>query len=193
MAQYLLKCVIFIYEYKALRKAFSVILLILFSYNLIGYYLIFKLQHFQVRKEIKHKIKQSVPAEDLVIIKIFEFESHRLYWTKAEKEFKFQGQMYDVVKKEYGDNFTTFFCIHDFKDSHLFAQLDHHTDQYLSNSTEHKAQSQKLFRLWFKNYWFNRISLEKPFETPLNRKRFKKTSQYQSIHIDLLKPPPQTV
>ncbi|MDP4662240.1 MAG: hypothetical protein NWS74_01130 [Salibacteraceae bacterium] len=92
-----------------------------------GPWLIFKVQQFALRSEIKHQIKAGIPHHDLVRIAIanaWETEKNdRIEWEHS-KEFRFDGEWYDVVKSEAKLDSTVYFCIHDAKESHLFARLD---------------------------------------------------------------------
>ncbi|MDP4686739.1 MAG: hypothetical protein NWS53_07555 [Salibacteraceae bacterium] len=92
-----------------------------------GPWLIFKVQQFAVKSEIKQQIKAGIPDHDLVRIAIANAwnteDNDRIEWEHS-KEFRFDGEWYDVVRTEAKPDSTIYFCIHDAKESHLFARLD---------------------------------------------------------------------
>lgn len=107
-----------------------------------GPWLIFKVQQFALRSEIKQQIKAGIPDHDLVRIAIanaWQTENNdRIEWEHG-KEFRFDGQWYDVVKSEAKQDSTVYLCIHDAKENQLFARLDAMTLNALSEpDTEEK-------------------------------------------------------
>lgn len=85
---------------------------------------LFKIQQNQIRKEIKKQIKENLDSQELSMIRVTSENQNQLHW-EHNKEFRYRGIMYDVVKKEVIDNVTTiYYCITDTQETTLFACLD---------------------------------------------------------------------
>jgi len=132
-----------------MRKLISILLLIMFLQPP-GYVLIFKVQQYQIRKEMKHRIKNGVPEEELALLKIprkLEEESNHVFQRIHEREFRYEGKMYDIVRQEqYGDT-TWYYCVSDEKETVLFANLDDLVNREASQNPQRKQQSEELQRL----------------------------------------------
>lgn len=106
---------------------------------MIGYFPVFVFQQNLAKKEIKQRLKQSVPEEELSIIIIDEHNSSEINWID-KNEFTFDGKMYDIVRFEKGpDGKTHYYCINDKQEKKLFANLEKH----LQNNFEGNSQKEK--------------------------------------------------
>lgn len=156
-----------------------------------GYYIVFNLIQHQVKDQVKYSLKHSVPQEDLVLISIDNNKSELLSWTKPNKEFRYQGQMYDVVEKEILNNKILYWCLHDFKESKLFENLDIHIKNYIAHHPEQQNKTKNLLNIMAKLFFYQRntislgtFGLKKDWHTVLFQ-------NYKSIALDLRYPPPQ--
>lgn len=132
-----------------MRKAISILLLLLL-FHPGGYFLIFKIQQYQVRREIKQRIKAGVPEQELVLLKIprnLEEQPSQLFQRIHSGEFRYQGKMYDIVRQqEHGDT-TWYYCVSDEKETVLFANLDELVNRESNQNPQRKQQSEELQRL----------------------------------------------
>lgn len=156
-----------------------------------GYYIVFNMIQFQVKDEVKQQLKHSVSQEDLVIISIDYTDASLLTWTKPNKEFRFQGQMYDVVDKEVKGTKALYRCLHDFKESKLFAHLDMHIKNYIAHNPEQQNKAKNLFNVMAKLFFlqWEELSLEAKSTIRINHTFY--IQNYKSIALDLRNPPPQ--
>jgi hypothetical protein len=107
------------------KKSVAILFLSLYVYNLAGYYVVFKSLQYQVRNEIKLRIKESVPHGELFLIAIKKGEEESLHWLD-DHEFRYRGSMYDIVR-QYSRNDTVFYsCVNDTQEEFLFENLDFH-------------------------------------------------------------------
>lgn len=174
-----------------MRKIVSIVLLLIFVYNPIGYVIVFKVLQNQVRHEIKQKIKQSVPDNELIIIAVPFDDDHCLMWTKPNKEFRFKGEMYDVVKIESRGNQILYFCIHDFKESKLFAEIDHHIHNHIANNPNHRKRTNYLNKKVITDY-ISQTLLANSYSFNSKNLPFKKyINLYHSISMEIPYPPPK--
>lgn len=130
-------------------KLISILLLLMF-FQPAGYLLIFKIQQYQIRKEMKHRIKNGVPKEELTLLKIpqaLEEESNPVFQRIHEGEFRYEGKMYDIVRREIHEDTTWYFCVSDEKETVLFANLDELVNKETNQNPQRKQQSEKLQQL----------------------------------------------
>lgn len=106
----------------------GIFLVALIAFSLFGPYLSFRYQQIQVRKEIKKQIKQGVPESELQKFNLTDL-SGKIKWTDGKREFSLNGNLYDVVKKEYTKDGVVFYCIDDKQESALFKDLGSLTEK----------------------------------------------------------------
>lgn len=61
------------------------------------------------------KIRSGLPDAALTVI----VQNNRMQWVKTNREFHFDGEMYDVVKTIKKDGKTVYYCINDKKEKEL--------------------------------------------------------------------------
>jgi hypothetical protein len=107
-----------------LKRSIAILMLLLLFVGLNGYYLVFKIEQRQVRKEIKQKIKNKIPDNELHIIVVDASNIGEIEWEKENKEFKYHGDLFDIVRSEIIQNGTRYYCINDHQEKRLFTRLD---------------------------------------------------------------------
>lgn len=134
-----------------MRILLAISLLLLLLFQTASYLLVFKIQQYQIRKEIKQQIKAGVPEEALVLLKIplsLETSAHNEHFQRIhDREFRYRGEMYDIVRQEQHGDTTWYYCLWDEKESELFAQLDKQVAQQMNQNPEQKKQHELLDRL----------------------------------------------
>ncbi len=105
-------------------------------FNSAGYYLLFELHKYQIKKDMKALI-QSNPS-NYTIMKIDDVEHDKEFTWIHKKEFRYKGSMYDIVRTIKKGNTTIFICLHDTRESKLFAGLQRETrDKRFFSMWEH--------------------------------------------------------
>ena len=100
-----------------MKKITAVILLFCLFFTLLGHHLIFRLRLFDIKKEMKERLRDS-PTKDVVVLYFSEDEIHLLEW-EDDYEFRFGNEMYDVIdQKKEGGRFILR-CIPDTKETAL--------------------------------------------------------------------------
>lgn len=122
------------------------IFLLLFQGQL--FFVMFKSFEKKYKYEVKKLIKEGVDEKDLIKFTFPLNEEGNVVaddflWIK-ENEFRYKGEMYDVVRFEINNKSAAFHCIHDFKESRLFANLDEYLSDYLNKNPEKKNQAVKI-------------------------------------------------
>ena len=99
-----------------------------------GYYVIFEVSKHVFRNEMQTKIQQ--PSSQLTMLKIVNVDGDREFQRIDKKEFRFKGRLYDIVREIKTGETTLFICLHDKKESNLFASL------------KRVNQNKNLFAIW---------------------------------------------
>lgn len=114
----------------------------------------FKYQQIIIRKEIKSYIKNGVPEEQRIIFIADELEADAVHLTWIHsKEFRYRGEMYDILDEKIIDGRTYYICIHDVKESGLFAKLDEMVDKGLQTNAPLNSQSKMLQHICFSMFF----------------------------------------
>ncbi|HQU74962.1 MAG TPA: hypothetical protein PKV71_20480 [Calditrichia bacterium] len=145
-------------------KRFILILLLLVFGQPYGYLVIFKIEQHQIRRAVKRRIKAGVPNGEQHLIKIplaLEKNGGADFQRVNGHEFRYRGQMFDVLSQERHGEETWYYCISDEQETRLFASLDdqvarrmnlpdnrgrRNLNLKLSLSTQYMGQSQPLPR-----------------------------------------------
>lgn len=117
-----------------MRRIFSVLVLLIVTWQIVGFFTYFEWEHYHIRKDIKRALKQSVPENQL---KEFDFttkEMKNLTWIKSN-EFKLNNHFYDVIERTHTRKGYHLKCIDDIQETELFQRLDESTAYNLSNSS----------------------------------------------------------
>jgi len=138
-----------------LRKSTAILLLILFIYNIFGFYYYFIYKQNSVRSEIKTQIKNNVPQNQLIVLKFTKEQTTKLSFIK-KNEFRLNGKMYDIVKTTIKNNIITYYCINDTQEEKLFENLNEQVSNNLNNilhkNTSKKNHIKSIKDLFIKEY-----------------------------------------
>jgi hypothetical protein len=124
--------------FSPLKRLLSHILLILFMFHSVGSTLVFLALQAQVRREVKQRIKEGLPPEQLQVLSFSLQEASALDWKKEGHEFRYQGMMYDVVRVKLEQNRVLYHCITDMQEEGLFEGLDELVQEYMTRSSKQK-------------------------------------------------------
>lgn len=172
-----------------MKKGISYFLLILFCLQLGGFYIEYKALQMKVRKEMKQKIKRGISEDELTFFDLKTISSSRDFkWEKENKEFWYQGKIYDIVSS----NGTSIKCIDDIKEKSLFEQLDSQIKNYFSTTEKGKNALQALksilqFQYILKEIKFTFLSFFKPFQCNWYSQN---EDQLSLVAMDITTPPP---
>jgi len=129
-------------------KLKSILLLLVLLAPVTGTYIIFKNRQYQVRKDIKRQIKRGVSESDLVLLKIpkeIEQNPNPSFKRIHSKEFRYNGEMYDIVLQEAKGDTTWYWCIWDKEETALFAKLDELFARAWGKDPVNQSNNEKLF------------------------------------------------
>jgi hypothetical protein len=103
------------------RKYLAILILAATVFDFGGYFLFFNLMKKDVRNEIRREIEKGIPEGDLIVISVSAGMTDRIDWIEAGREFRWEGEMYDVVKSRADGDRIDYFCLKDGKEKELIA------------------------------------------------------------------------
>lgn len=82
--------------------------------------------------------------KDVVMLKFTKKETEtRLNW-KHSREFEFEGQMYDIIKKHYEGDIICYYCYKDHKETKLNKMIARTASRALGQDPDRKSQNEKI-------------------------------------------------
>jgi hypothetical protein len=168
-----------------MKKCLAILLIFAFFYSFIGLYLNFEVARFSIKEEIKEKIIHNLPESELSLIKIPSGTHEKIIWMEEGREFKYQGNMFDVVRICKKADTTYYSCFSDVKESKLLANLDKLVKEQTDNSRSKTNQKKQEITYFFQK------PLSTQSLTEITVSYFHFSSRYKSINTDVLSPPPR--
>jgi hypothetical protein len=170
----------------------AIVLLVVLASNLAGIFIFFEFQKWDIRNEIKQHIKQDIPDSELSIIAINAGNADSLEWFD-ETEFKYNGQLYDVVRTKITDDHQTiYYCISDTKETDLFASKADLINKIINSKKNCKQPVNNLFNLFSQ---LNLQPVEICFQPYLRHAGIERAAHipYDSPYLLISSPPPKLV
>jgi hypothetical protein len=169
-----------------MKKFFSISLILVLLYSVLGFYLNFKIEQFWIKEEIEQRIINHLPEKDLTLIKISSANSEKIHWTEEGKEFKFDDEMYDVVKTRSANDTTYYYCFNDEKENKLM----YFVDKLVKEQTTGNSKSRSIQKKQVITYFFQQI-LHTQFINEKSICYLDFSSNYKPIIKEVLSPPPK--
>lgn len=124
-------------------------LLSLFLYNLVGFYPAYTWRQHQFRKQAERQRRIQLPDQALVRIQVARLGRAELHWQESH-EFRWRGQLYDVVRQHATADSITYFCWHDRGEEKLLAGLQKHVQELTRPGPDAGKAAKKLLEHLFK-------------------------------------------
>jgi hypothetical protein len=133
-----------------MKRILSISLLMIFLFQMAGYYLVFKIQQHEIRKEFKRLLFEGIAEDKLVTFEIDDFQK-----SEAQSGIKFiedheilyRGTFYDIVRKEIHGSMIKYFCIADHDETRLYADLGRFVKDEMNKNGERKKQNSNYKQL----------------------------------------------
>jgi hypothetical protein len=141
-----------------MKKTLAIFIIVLLLFNSMGYYIVFKTMQYAIKKEIKNSIKQGVPDKNLSLIKVAvndEQNQAEIEWLE-EHEFRYRGQMFDVVRSSLSNDTSYYYCINDKQEEQLFSSLDKQIEHHSKKSDANRAKSRNIYKNIIRDVVFNK-------------------------------------
>jgi len=177
---------------KKLKKIISIVILSLFVYNTIGFLAIhpFMSMYYKYMGMLRADMPSEEEMIELLIFNKEDIEKGRIdfRWIHS-REFKYNGDMYDIVTKEVTDEQLIVYVINDTKEKKLEEEFEKRVHR---NSTENKnlptivKYSSSISEPVFSNQINFILDYQSAFDCRLN-------DLYKSLYFDIPSPPPRLV
>ena len=166
-----------------MKRLVSFILLFLFLFISDGVYLYFRYLQHKIHQEIKTEIRKGLEEEDLSLIIIPVNSGQEILWTKKDKEFRYKGNMYDVVRTEVRGQKIYYYCLNDVKEKQLMAR-------YRSTNRRRAKMLMSLKRVMGSKYFSEKFSFKTDlYQTGILLTQYRE--QYHSLIPEVNSPPPK--
>lgn len=176
-----------------MKKLTAYIVLILFIYNLIGYYIVFKGWQTGIRYEIKAQIRHNSKSATYQTFKFSKADLSQkkivLEWEKDD-EFCFEQNMYDVKSRKETADSITFICINDRKEKKLIDQLQAYVNQQHNNTQSKRSNPFKIFDNLVKDYCAAQLVI-KNIDKGITFNKPSSSPHFYSAFLEVLSPPPK--
>lgn len=179
---------------KLLNKVVYTILAALIIYNSFGYLLLY----FPVRTIIKEVVQNSIEEkkidqENLQVLafSLADLNNDKLdfEWEKPDKEFRFNGDMYDVEDKKVTSDSVYYICYYDHKENILESVFELHLISQNKDKTNHSLQRIIMAAMFAEEF---RISYSKFYdEDIINIPLLKKEAALLNPVKNIPTPPPR--
>jgi hypothetical protein len=168
-----------------MKKILPIILICAFLYSILGFYLNFEIAQYRIKKEVKSRIIKNLPVDELTLVKISFSDKKKITWMEEGREFRYKGEMFDVVTIKKGKDTTYYYCFSDVRESKLLARLDKLVKDQTDNSQSRANQKKQEINYFFHKILFTQCLVE------TSVLYFNYPSSYKSWNAEVLSPPPR--
>ena len=170
-----------------------ILLLLVLMLPIVSICFYFKIRQYSIHQTIKTQIEKGVSESDLVLLKIakeWEGKTSKPFKRINSKEFRYKGEMYDIIRQKTQGDTTFYWCIWDKGETALLGVLDELVEKSLRNNPEQKKGSDNLNK-YLSSLFFTKFSFEflLPSSEMLVYSIF--TEHPVSLFLDRTTPPPE--
>ncbi|HZH86676.1 MAG TPA: hypothetical protein VFD77_05115 [Brumimicrobium sp.] len=178
-----------------MRKRIPILFILALTLPFIGVYGWLKFEKSAVRKSVKHRLMEGIPKDELIQFTFAKQDTSILLDWKHSKEFEYQGEMYDIVKRYYSDDSVKYDLWWDHEETALNKKLAQLTNSLINQNPQEQSKTNYLA---FVNktmlFEYLRVVLNAPFQKEETLKPFiDKTLNYSSRETEPISPPPQLI
>lgn len=165
--------------------------MIIFIFNVFGFYLFFEISTIQIKEEVSDNIEKNSSFSNIEIIAFPLNPITEQY--QYDKEVWFNNKLYDIVKKELKSDTIFLSVLSDQKEEHLITQLNTHLEHGLDNvfhAIDSKHPLKGIYKYSSQKFLANAGNSYRRFSKSISICFF--TSNYDSIYFHfILTPPPE--
>lgn len=175
-----------------MKRATAILLLIVFTYSFLGAGFVYNVWLLSVKQQVKHKLETEFEDEP-TIVKVpagWEESPPEQFEWHEEHEFRYRGQMYDVIKKERRGNQIWYYCHWDKAETKLLDNLAHYVDNYLQQKPQQQKTKTLLTSFLDKIFLAAGDTAFSPHPTPFNFVPLQDETA-QSLFVEVKSPPPR--
>jgi hypothetical protein len=176
-----------------LKKLLSTIILILFVYNTIGFLAIhpFILIYYKSLGLQDAEHSSNNRSVELVVLSKEDIRLKKIKYERIDsKEFRLNGNLYDIVKEIEKDSYVLLYCINDDRENSLLSELCKKIDDNVANRKQRNNNNNI-----FKKSITEPVSYITINETDNNQLTYNDHNEkkYSFVWKEVITPPPQTL
>ena len=150
------------------------------------------LQHQKVivKEQVKKQLLSGIEKKELVQLKFTKVESQTELDWEHDREFEYQGEMYDVVETTIKEDSVYYLCWWDHAETQLKKQLKNLVAQMLGQDAQNTERHKRLFD-FYKTLYCNDLPTVQDFHYLHNGSLNPYLSNYISLTLSPPVPPPR--
>jgi hypothetical protein len=121
------------------KKIFAILLLVSFSVQITGYHVFFHLEQTAIKKSAGHRIQRALEEKRTNDFVFTPLEATTLLQWEGDREFRFQGVMYDLIDQKTENGKVHIRCISDNKETSLVKNYRKMTNDDFGGSSKKRA------------------------------------------------------
>ena len=179
-----------------LKKITSIILLILFLHNMLGYYFMMALKELDVKNELSNSIKGgNISDSEMRVFKVplsFYHQPDRKGFEDVRGELQHEGKFFEMVKQRLENDTLYVYCVDNKEKKKVVADLSEHTKANLTDFKNHTNKKQKTSISFIKEYLtLQTVSFYFNVFPVLEISKFKYQEHLEAVLIEKTSPPPK--
>lgn len=173
------------------RKAISIGLLLTLMAPVAVLFSWHELKLYELRRELKWKLAESLDSSELILIKLSKEESKTQLEWEHDHEFEYRGEMYDVVRQEEHADTVFYYCWWDKEETRLNRDLEQLSLFVLQKDPEKNKNDQRIIQFYKSLFLHNqdKRSITRFYTEKANV--FRPSTIIRSIFIETPHPPPK--
>ncbi|HNP16863.1 MAG TPA: hypothetical protein PKL31_00410 [Fulvivirga sp.] len=128
-----------------MKKLPGIILSILLCLPFLAIHTILTIKKQVIRREFKHEIIKTLSKSDLVLIALSKTEAEKQLNWEHDREFEYQGQMFDIVESELTPDSVKYWCWLDNDETHLNKMLEKLSSEASQDDKKRRANQLLTF------------------------------------------------
>lgn len=136
----------------AMKRTPGLILILMIAVPFAATYIALRFEKHEIRRAVKMQIIAGMEEDDLTLIRIHTTtDAVALEWVKPH-EFRYEGQMYDIVKQEVHGDSTFYWCWRDMEEMAVERELERllsFYDRQNDDIPETGLQIQQVLKNWY--------------------------------------------
>tara|TARA_B100000508_G_scaffold141092_1_gene146377 strand:+ start:21042 stop:21512 length:471 start_codon:yes stop_codon:yes gene_type:complete len=144
-----------------------------------------------IRKKVKHQIMEVTSNDELISFTFDQADTSKVLRWKHSKEFEYNNEMYDVVRREYHGDQVTYFLWWDHDETKLNRKVNQLASSLFDRSPTKERSSQQL------SFFLSQLYTEEIESFVLHHKQheeehfFSYLMNIESVHLSNPSPPPK--
>ncbi|CAN5758250.1 hypothetical protein BH10BAC3_BH10BAC3_21750 [soil metagenome] len=174
-----------------LQRITAILILTILLLSIASRYPAFKFEQWQIREAISRRIESLLPQKELHLVSIAK-NSRDIEWIRRGKEFRYRGQLYDVVRSEAVADTINYYCINDDDETQLVKLYDSFAlSQYNDTSSPVKNVSISVLKIFFSLIYIPKQEVAVLLPGASQHYNYCYRCFYSSASISIAAPPPK--